>query len=394
MNKMVLVDLCVSVARRARRARASRPIDALLMAGGLDQTPPRPSRLPSMATFRLEYLNTALLCAVLLVAVAVVIGVYTGPAGQGSLVSSAPARARGRTLVIPMGYYYGTFVMHLWVDTYERPFRMRVDTGSSVLTFGDLPGCVDGAATVCSTVPTSVPVQVSFAQSTPVQVRATMLAADSVTLGYIDGVPRIEPWPLQARVADDSRVFVMPLGFGGGAMGLMNQLKVRRLQIWLVDETWSLLMPCQIVLSPRDPPDDRLVILRVPLVPHAELVKEVGPAIGDSDPTYVFRVDPPPAPAAQTIRYAVLDIGSTFSFVPLVPGTKTVAADIKVGVTNTGKSITLDHQETEPLGGKASLDNSLGNKVLIIGNKALNQTVIDVDLDDGPTGTLRLMRPL
>jgi len=351
-------------------------------------------------------LGVVVSCVTLVLVVAVVIGVYTGNGGT-SIAAAAPTlaadpaaslvlQARGRTLVIPMGYYYGTFVAHLWMRTYQRPFRMRVDTGSSVLLFGDLPGCIDGAGTVCTagSDPTAAPIQVTFAEDAPLEVRRTTIAPQSISLGFIDGTPRVEPAALKVRVADNTRSFLLPLGFGGGSEGLMNQLGVRRLQVWLVDQTWSLSMPCQIVLSPSAPVNQSRVLIRVPLVTAADFLKTIGRSgTQETDPSYVFRIDPPPLPAAQTIRFAVIDIGSTLSYVPLAPGSDRLAADVRMTVPGTGHSITLAQQETLPLSTVAHLDGMFQHQVVVIGNRALNNLVLDVDLDEGATGTLRLINP-
>jgi hypothetical protein len=376
-----------------------------------------------------EYLNTAVICAVLVLAVATVIGVYTRPTivvGSAAPVGSLPAgslpagpvlsgdavdlnhQAAGRELVIPMGFYYGTFVMHCWIRTYDRPFRMRVDTGSSVMLFGDLPGCIDGSNTVCST-EAQTPVAsdtVEFGETLSMAVRTTTIAPRTVTFGFIDGNARVEPSPLRVRVADNSRAFVMPLGFAGGKDGLMNQLNVRRLQVWMVQESWSIRMPCQLVLSPRMAPNVNLTILEAPLVSKRALVAALSGGATDAGgaaagsitervvPTYVFRVQPPPAPSpvARTLEYAIIDIGSTLSYVPL-DGHDKVLEDVVLAVPGAGRSITLSKEETIPLTSTVSLNRNLGGKVVVIGNRALNHLVLDIDLDDGPTGMLRLMRP-
>jgi len=287
--------------------------------------------------------------------------------------------------------------MHLWLRTYQRPFRMRVDTGSSILLFGDLPGCIDGSSTVCEAVEQSGDHvdQVTFAEAVPIEVRGTRIKPMSITLGFIDGVPRVEPIPIRARVADNTRDFILPLGFGGGNRGLMNQLKVRRLQIWLVDQTWSLRMPCQVVLSPSDPVDPKRVLLRAPMVSTNALMQELGgdPGSGQTDPTYVFRIDPPPPPASQNIKYAVIDIGSTMSYVPLQKGTDRITNDVTVKVVGTDKSLTLSQQETVPLSTLVNLQGLFMDHVIVIGNRSLNNLVVEVDLDDGATGTLRLLTP-
>jgi hypothetical protein len=333
-------------------------------------------------------LNTALLCCVVLLAAAAVIGVYTRP---GRSVAPPPAeRPLGRRLVIPMGYFYGTYVMHLWLRNYERPFRMRVDSGSSVLLFGDLPGCLDGSQTVCRPLPDRKVETVKFGD-VQLPIRMTQFRPNVLTLGYIDGVPRIEPLALRVRVADDSRDYNLPVGFGGGADGLMAQLTVRRLQLWLVDQTWSLVMPCQIVLSPTDSSGAHTVLLRAPLVPPHELAAAIpGLAVADA-PTYVFRITAPALPAAPEIQFAVVDIGSTLSYVPLATGDR-VTADTIIPVVGTDRTIKLAQQETQPLTGKANLA-PFGNRVIVIGNRALNNLVVDIDLDDGPTGMIRLLRP-
>lgn len=371
-----------------------------------------------------EYLNTALLCCVLMVVVATLIGTYTGRGGGAGPATSLVGRTadlravtgnQGRTLVIPMGFYYGTFVMHCWLRTYERPFRLRVDTGSSVVLFGDLPGCIDGASTICS-VKTAAPVAadtVMFGQTESVAVRTTEFEPHTMTLGFINGTPRVEPSALRVRVADNSRAYVMPLGFNGGADGLMSQLRVRRLQIWLVQETWSIRMPCQVVLSPEDAPDPDRVILRAPVVaPHVLAAALSGAADGSAGsagssggqatgsldaavvPSYVFRVEPVSKELAPHLEFAIIDIGSTLSYVPVVPGTTKLTGDVVLGVVGTGRSITLSAEETLPLTQTVALNRNLGDRVAVIGNRALNHLVVDIDLDDGPTGTIRLMRPL
>ena len=350
----------------------------------------------------IEYLNTAVVCCTLVLVVAVVIGVYTQPGGGPAAPLTLEAVGRtphGRTVIIPMGYYYGTFVMHLWLRTYKRPFRMRVDTGSSVLLFGDLPGCIDGADTICQPIAKSEEHsrQVTFAEAVPIEVRNTKIAPHTISIGFVDGVPRVEPIAITTRVADDTRDFILPLGFGGdNDAGFMNQLKVRRLQIWLVDQTWSLRMPCQVVLSPADPVDPKRVLISMPMVPASVLYKEVGAQSGrldQTDPTYVFRIDPPAPPASQKIRFAILDIGSTLSYVPLQQGHDRLTKDVTLKVLGTGKSITLSQQETLPLNTLVNLQGFFMERVIVVGNRSLNNLVIDADLDDGATGTLRLLKP-
>jgi hypothetical protein len=366
------------------------------------------------------YLNTALMCAVLVLVVAALIGVYRPgrradglPAGMSAglpaglsaelsaelVPSPANSLANGRTVVIPMGFYYGTFVMHCWLRSYSRPFRMRVDTGSSVVLFGDLPGCIDGGQTVCKT-EQDVPVitdTVQFGENQAVGVRTTELLSHTVTFGFIQGVPRIEPKPIRVRVADNSRSFVMPLGFAGGKDGLMNQLTIRRLEIWLVQETWSIRMPCQVILSPAASPDPNLVILHAPLVPADRLVAALNSGDGtplsqNEVPTYVFEVIPQGSQLVTSLQFAIVDIGSTLSYVPIASGDK-ITEDVVLGVVGTGRSLTLSKEETIPLTHTVALNRNLNNKVAVIGNRALNHLVIHIDLDDGPTGTIRLMRP-
>ncbi len=369
----------------------------------------------------LEYLNTALICCVLVVVVASLIGIYTRESASGGVAAplgerpptlsqrggpSQLASTAGRTLVIPMGFYYGTYVIHCWLRTYRRPFRLRVDSGSSVMLFGDLPGCIDGASTICD-VKTSAPTAadtVMFGQSEAVAVQTTEFKPGTMTLGFIDGTPRVEPQSLRVRVADNSREFTMPLGFSGGKDGLMNQLTVRRLQIWLVQETWSIRMPCQIVLSPSVPPDPARVILRAPIVPAAEFVRALGgssaggSAAGSINagvvPTYVFRVKATSADVSPDLEFAIIDIGSTLSYVPTPTGTTKLSGDVKLDVVGTPNDITLSEQETLPLSHTVALNRNLGDKVAVIGNRALNHLVVDIDLDDGPTGTIRLMHPI
>jgi hypothetical protein len=348
----------------------------------------------------IEYLNTTVVCATLVLVVAVVIGVYsrheetTTLTTTPSTLSVVGQRPQGRTVIIPMGYYYGTYVMHLWLRTYQRPFRMRVDTGSSIMLFGDLPGCIDGSSTVCESESGRQTHQVTFAEAVPIEVSQTLIRAHTISMGFIDGVPRVESIALRARVADDTRDFILPLGFGGGDKGLMNQLKVRRLQIWLVDQTWSLRMPCQVVLSPSDPVDPKRVLLRVPMVSSQALMKELGSSTsGNTDPTYVFRIDPPAPPASQKIMYAIIDIGSTLSYVPLQNATDRLTENVTIKITGTDKYITLSQQETLPLSTLVNLQGLFMDRVIIIGNRSLNNLVVEVDLDDGATGTLHLLNP-
>jgi hypothetical protein len=347
----------------------------------------------------LEYVNTSMLAAVVLVAIATLVGVYTQPArptvaADRAVEPSGLTTSLGRTLVIPMGFYYGTYVMYTWIRTFDRPFRMRVDTGSSSLLFGDLHGCFDGAHALClqEAPGRSVPMEETFGDTAGQTVRPATLLPNQMTFGYIAGVPRIEPVPLQVRVGDNSTTFVFGIGFGNGPQGLMNQLKVRRIQVWLVNETWSLRMPCQVVLSPTGRPDPKRILLEVPLVTQAEFAQAVGP-IKSPYPTYVFRVAPPPAPVATTVQFAVIDIGSTLSYVPLRAGTTRVTDDVVLGVTGSAKAITLSKSATVPID-TTPIDPTLAKAIVLIGNRALNELVLDVDLDDGPTGTLRLMRPI
>lgn len=358
----------------------------------------------------LERLNTAMLGALVLVTVATLIGVYTLRPSPGSEIltgepspfavtaATPPGRLStplGRTVVIPMGFYYGTYVVHLWLRTFERPFRMRVDTGSSALLFGDLDGCFSGPHAICLQQPPGrdSTTHETFAETTGITVRPATLRPYQVTFGFIGGVPRVEPIPLDIRVGDNSRTFLLGMGFGDGKQGLLNQLMVRRVQLWLVNQTWSLRMPCQIVLSPTTRPDPDRVLLQVPLVPPAELAAATGNNSTYESATYIFALDDPPPPLASTVKFAIIDIGSTLSYVPLRPGTVKIEKDIVVNVAHTSKVITLSREDTVPID-TLPVEPDVASVIVIIGNRALNQLIVDVDLDDGPTGTLRLIKPL
>jgi hypothetical protein len=358
----------------------------------------------------LERLNTAMLGALVLVTVATLIGVYTLRPGVGPEIptgepspfavtaATLPGKLStplGRTVIIPMGFYYGTYVMHLWLRTFERPFRMRVDTGSSSLLFGDLNGCFSGPHALCLQEPPSKhsTIHETFAETTGITVRPAVLRPYQATFGFIGGVPRVEPTPLSIRVGDNSRTFLFGMGFGDGQDGLLNQLMVRRVQLWLVNQTWSLRMPCQIVLSPTTRFDPDRVLLQVPLVPPGELVAATGDNSTYESATYIFALENPPPPLAATVQFAVIDIGSTLSYVPLRPGTVKIEKDIVINVAHTSKVITLAREDTVPID-TLPIGSDVANIIVIIGNRALNQLIVDVDLDDGPTGTLRLIKPL
>jgi hypothetical protein len=272
---------------------------------------------------------------------------------------------------------------------------MRVDTGSSALLFGDIDGCFSGTHTICLQEPpdNGSKMNETFAETTDLTVRRATLRPYQMTLGYIGGVPRVEPIPVDIRVGDNSKTFLLGMGFGDGEQGLLNQLKVRRVQLWLVNQTWSLRMPCQIVLSPTTRPDADRVLLQVPLVPPAQLAAATGDDSTYESATYIFALVDPPPPLATTVQFAIIDIGSTLSYVPLRPGTKKIEKDIVINVAHTSKVITLAREDTVPID-TLPITSDVADVIVIIGNRALNQLIVDVDLDDGPTGTLRLIKPL
>jgi hypothetical protein len=339
----------------------------------------------------------------LILAVVAVIGVYTARSSPappprralGALPRRDNAVPIGSSLVIPVGYYFGTYVLHAWVKKYRDPFRLRVDTGSTDLLFGGLPGCAQPPDPVC-TIRGNVDAagrQLTFGAGMATTARDSTLAAGTLTFGFVDGAPLTLPGPVDCLVGNGDRTFVFPLNIGAGGTGLMAALGVRRFEMTLTSSAWDLRRPSQLVLQPDTVLDQSRVLLRTPLVP-VPLLRQLFRGVPEP-PRYVFRVRPPAAVARQSIRYALVDVGSATSYVPVQPGLDRITESLTFDLVDTDAAITLAASNTVPLSRlvAAAASEEVRSQVVVIGTAALNDVAFGVDLDHGPTGALMLLTP-
>jgi hypothetical protein len=185
--------------------------------------------------------------------------------------------------------------------------------------------------------------------------------------------------------------FIFPLGFSGEKTALMTQLEVRHLAIFLVNETWSTRIPCQIVFYPSNKKFETLTeIMKAPLVPFDKFQQDIG--YSKTRVSYTIAVSNVPAPTSPNVQYVVFDIGTTLNYVPLQNGDEKITQDIWVPVTGAQAELKLPQQDTLPIDSVLSVQNMFADKVILVGNRSLNGLVLEVNLDDGPTGTLRLLR--
>jgi hypothetical protein len=339
---------------------------------------------------RIAFANTVLLCAVIMLTIAIVIGVFCQRANTlvtdeyndhsmttSSTISTLSAQPTNvysnRDIVVPMGYSDGTYIVHMWISGYSSAFQMRVDTGASVLLIGDLPGCADLG--VCTTVEESAE-NIGFGAYQDIAVMQTTLRPDCLSLGYQHGVSWTANTAIVCRTADHARTFDLPLGFGSNEYGFMAQLGVRRVRVVMAADAWASTSPSQIVLSPSPAPRD--VIFRAALVATTVFLSELHLNLANP-PTWVFRIVVDGVP-----KFAVVDLGSTLNYVPgHVLGTDTI---LEVD----HQRLTLISTNTVALTPDVGLGFRYGSGIVIIGNRSLHGLTADVDLDDGASGTFRL----